>query len=220
MAQRPGTSSGRPFTSSGRPPTSSGPFRGQFSADSTFDDHDHPTIPSGVPYSAPSTGYGPSEYSQEPVFGHYPPDALYEEDEDEDESSDDGDVFAYLPPSTAEQQLEEEQSQPAHPPQSSGSTPFQYSPSNLGSFAHSDPEGDPRPPQYPGTDTSPFYPTLNTALTQSTDYSNNIPASLHRSPSHPPSALLQPRNPQPASPQIPIVSVPLNSPYIPHHPNT
>lgn len=220
MDPRPGTSSGRPVTSSGRPPTSSGPVRRRYGRPpSSANDNPQLADPSVTSYGPPSTGYGPSEYEDDAVFGHYPPDALYEEDE-EDESSDDGDVFAYLPPTTAEQQLDQDQEPPAHPPLSSDSQPFQYSPGDTGAFAHDVPEGDPPsyPPQYPGTSTSPAYPQLGSAVTQSTD-SDKISRQPSTSPSHPPPALLQSRAPKAfSSPHI--ASTPPISPYSPIHPTS
>lgn len=167
-----------------------------------------------VPTAPPSTGYGSENYDDGGVFGHYPPDALYEEDE-EDESSDDGDVFAYLPPTTADQ-LEDQQSQ--IPPQSSDSRPFQYSPGGASAFAHAVPEAD-QPPLYPGRDTASPYSPISTGLTTSTGYTNGQPQPpmLHRSPSHPPSAVLQSRAPQSFSSNIPLVS-PATSPYAIQHP--
>lgn len=216
MEQRPGTSSGRPVTSSGRPTTSSGAFRRQYqqSADPTFNDPHHQGYPSSVPYTAPSTGYGQSEYGDGSAFGHYPPEALYEEDE-EDESSDDGDVFAYLPPTTAEQDIEQDQHVTDHPPQTAESALFSFNPDgDHNAFAHSGPQSS-HPPLYSGTDTSPAYPTLGTGTTQSTDYSIPVSPSLTRTPSHPPSALLQSRAPQPISPSVPLSPT---SPFTFHNP--
>jgi len=220
MDHRPGTSSGRPVTSASRPSTSSGPVRRHYGRPPTSA-YDNPHLTD--PYGPPSTGYGPSEYGDDAVFNHYPPDALYEEDE-EDESSDGGDVFAYLPPTTAEEQLEQEQRQPAHPPPSSASTPFQYSTRDADTFGRPVPEGDPTssPPQFPGANPSSSYPQLSTAHTQSTDYEDVSSTTLQQNTSHP-FASVHSRTPQAFS-HIPFATASPASPFspsqpaLPHHP--
>lgn len=223
MEQRPGTSSGRPATSSGRPTTSSGAIRRQFppsAAEPSFTNHHQQAYPSGVPFTASSAGYGSSEYDQDGAFGHYPPDALYEEDEEDDESSDGGEVFAYLPPTTAEQQLEQEYYNAENPPATTESGLFQFTPGSTHAGVHQVSQSDSHyhPPQYPGPDRTPPYPTLNTTASQSTEYSIQLTPSLHRTPSHPPSALLQSRGTQSVASPVPLAPLSPTSPFTPSHP--
>ncbi|KAG8709518.1 hypothetical protein FRC08_018297 [Ceratobasidium sp. 394] len=101
---RPYTSSGRPSTSAGDPPH----------LDPRYQYPDTPTTAS-TSASDVQWAFGPS--SQRPYTGDGAGDDLYEDDEYAE--SEDEDVFAYLPPTTAEaqaaqQQQEQQQQQAAH----------------------------------------------------------------------------------------------------------
>ncbi|KDQ13233.1 hypothetical protein BOTBODRAFT_66951 [Botryobasidium botryosum FD-172 SS1] len=113
---RPSTSQGaRPSTAAGRPPTAADDTAQHHPAAAAFDDDDEPTFGFSAPDYPPHASdfqypYLPN-YAAPPALPHHQyydasqvPEPVFEEDEEEEEESEDEDVFAYLPPTTADQQ--------------------------------------------------------------------------------------------------------------------